>query len=78
MNLEIQSGEPKSDGLYVVFVDCAMPKGWTEPHIVLRHKGQWLHRNSNSKYIDTVKAWITLPPLSDAMIEAMGAKVFDL
>jgi hypothetical protein len=62
MKIEIRTGElPTKEGLYLVFVECAVPRGWCEPHIVLWNNGRWMHRNSSLPYLDQVHGWAQIP-----------------
>ncbi len=66
MSLPVMDGNrtPGMDGLYLVFVDSNLARGWTEPHIILRHNGKWLHRNSAIPYTDRIIAYVVLTPMT--------------
>lgn len=54
--MNLQTGKPTMDGMYLVFVPAIM-KGWLEPQIVAWHDGAWHHRWSKQKYQDNVQYW---------------------
>lgn len=61
MTLEIRTGNPGIEGVYVVYTIGL--SGYTERELVMWHKGAWHYRFSTEPFRDVVFGWIG--PLPD-------------
>lgn len=69
MTLEIRTGDPVMDGLYVIYSTGLA--GYTERELVMwRAKGGWHYRFSEEKYHDPVFGWIGPLPHNFLMAQA--------
>lgn len=80
--MNIQTGTPSAEGLYVVFSTGLV--GYTERELVMWYKGAWHYRFSSELFRDPVFGWIgPLPhnflPNNSLMSKAAApAQEFDL
>lgn len=61
MSLEIQTGEPHADGRYLCYVENEFLPAFTDPKILMHHKGEWFHPMSDQRFRGHVFGWVFIP-----------------